>query len=151
MQTNFEKLIDQKKHQVFVMYSPPNIFLHFAAHPWFICNEKGKISRWEVLAQPNKDKEWGHLHLNRFPAFSGLRLFPFSSKFHWEGKLIEKIEGNLAKEMIEIIKKSKENYPHKKYSLIGKNSNTYAQWILNHFAECNVKLPWNCFGKHLAK
>jgi len=44
---------------------------------------------------------------------------------------------------------SKENYPHlKKYSLYGTNSNTYAQWVLAHFAEIGTTLPWNAFGKN---
>lgn len=139
--------IDPEKYQIFIMCCPANIPLNFALHPWFVCNEKGDVSRWEVLYRANMDKSWGHLHLNFLPPFGGIEMFPLTSKFYWRGKLLKLIEGDLAKRMIEFIKKSHENYPHKKYSLTGTNSNTYAKWVLKHFPEAKVKLPWNSFGE----
>ena len=145
---NFDKLINPHKYQVFILCCPANIPFNFAVHPWLVCNEKGKISRWEVLFRANKDKSWSHLHLNHFPPFSGVEIFPFSERWLWQGRLLSKVEGKLAKRMINFIKRSKENYPHKYYSLGGTNSNTYVQWILNHFTEVTTKLPWNAFGKN---
>jgi hypothetical protein len=51
--------------------------------------------------------------------------------------------------MIKIIEKSKQNYPYiDDYSLLGSNSNTYAQWVLNHSKNIKKILPRNAFGKN---
>ncbi len=145
---NHQKLINPKKYQVFVLCCPCNIPFNFISHSWFVCNEKGKISRWEVLFRPNKNKKWGHLHLNRFNPFSGIEILPFSSKFYWKVRLLKQIDGDLAKKMIEFIKKSRENYPYKKYSSFNANCNTYTQWVLDKFKKLKLKLPWNSLGKN---
>lgn len=146
---NDNKLIDPEKYEVFILRCPANVPFIFAIHPWFVCNEKGKISRWEVLFKKNNNKAWGHLHLNRFSPFSGIEIFPFSERWLWHSRLLKKVEGEMAKKMIDFIKMSKENYPYlKKYSLSGANSNTYAQWVLAHFTEICTTLPWNAFGKN---
>jgi len=130
------------------MHSPCNLPFSFASHIWFVCNEKGAISRWELLFRVNKNKDWGHLHLNYFKPFSGIEIIPFCNIFLWSGKLIGVVEGELAEKMIGFIKQSRKNYKYLKiYSLTGSNSNTYAQWVLNQFPEVNIKLPWNSFGK----
>jgi len=144
----YNSMINSEKYQVFILHCPANLPFFFARHTWFVCNEKGKISRWEVLFSANEDKSWGHLHLNRFLPFSGIEILPFSIRWLWKVRLLTKIEGELAKKMINFIHLSKENYPNKNYSLSGTNSNTYAQWILNRFAEMEAKLPWNAFGKN---
>ncbi|MFA7209796.1 MAG: DUF3750 domain-containing protein [Parcubacteria group bacterium] len=146
---NCDDLIDPEKYEVFILRCPANVPLIFAVHPWFVCNEKGEISRWEVLFRANEDASWGHLHLNRHPPFSGIEIFPFLAKWQWHSRLMLKVEGEMAKKMIGFIKMSKENYPHlKNYSLCGTNSNTYAQWVLDNFAEIGATLPWNAFGKN---
>jgi len=148
LEYKYQQLVDHTKYQVFILRSPANVPVNFASHTWFVCNDHGDISRWEVLHFRNKDKEWGHLHLNYLPPFSGIRIVPFLFKYHWEGELLKQVEGNLAKEMVDFIKASKKNYPSDTYSLLGKNSNTYTQWILNHFSELDIELPWNAFGKN---
>lgn len=146
---NYNKLIAPEKYEVFILYCPAAAPFIFAIHSWFVCNEKGRLSRWEVLFRPNKDKGLGYLHLNRFPPFSGIEIFPFYEKWLWRSRLLKKFEGEMAKKIIGFIKMSKENYPHiKKYSLCGTNSNTYAQWVLTHFAGIDATLPWNAFGKN---
>jgi len=143
-----QQLVDPDTYQVFLLQSPANIPVNFARHSWFVCNERGSISRWEVLHFRNKNTKWGHLHLNYFPLFSGIRILPFIFKYRWKGELLKHVEGDVAKRMIECIKMSKENYPSHKYSLLGKNSNTYTQWVLDQFPELNFELPWRCFGKN---
>ena len=55
----------------------------------------------------------------------------------------------MAKEMIDFIKMSRENYPYvQKYVSSGTNSSTYVQWVLNHFDEIGTELPWNAIGKN---
>ncbi len=95
---------------------------------------------------------WGHLNKDLFPPFQGIGIFPFLRTFHWKGKLLRCIEGDeksLAAQMVEFIEQSDKIYPYSQtYSLIGPNSNTYVQWILNHFPQSNMRLPWNALGKN---
>lgn len=66
--------------------------------------------------------------------------------------MIEGDEGSLAAKMAEFIERSPETYPFKnQYRFRGPNSNTYAQWILNHFPETGMALSWNAFGKKYKK
>ncbi len=145
---NLEKLIKKDDYQVFVLCCPANLPFVFAVHPWIVCNEKGCVSRWEVLFRSNKDKTWGHLHLNHFSSFSGIEILPFFERWVWGSKLLKVVEGDAAKMMIDFVKLSRDNYPHKNYSLTKKNSNTYVQWVLNNFPEIKLKLPWNAFGRN---
>ncbi|MCX6736089.1 MAG: DUF3750 domain-containing protein [Candidatus Parcubacteria bacterium] len=148
----FEKILNKEKYQVFLFACPANIPFSFAAHPWFVINKKGTLSRWEVTFQQKKrDQSWGYLSKNLYPLFSGIETFPFQSNFFWKGKLLNYIEGgegSTAQSMAEFIEHSPENYPHnQRYSLSKINSNTYAQWVLNHFRETKLALPWNALGK----
>jgi len=148
----FEKLIDPTKYQVFLFSCPAYIPFSFAIHPWFVVNKKGIISRWEVYSKKNLNKtSWGHLHLNGFitSPFQGIHMFPFLKKYFWNPTLMATIEGNAAQKIIESIETSPQKYPFcNTYSLLGPNSNTYIQWILNQSPECNITLPWNAIGKN---
>ena len=142
----FEKLLDKNQYQVFLFVSAAHFPFIFASHPWFVLNKKGQISRWEVLHRKNSDNF--HIHKDTNPLFRGIQIFAFYNKLFWRAKLIKKIEGESAKDIINFIEESKDNYQHGKiYSLRGVNSNTYARWILKNFPEFNAKLPWNSFGK----
>ena len=147
-QTKFR--LDKDKFQIFLFVCPGNIPFNFAAHPWFVVNERGEISRWEVLFRKiERETSWGHLYKNFFPPFQGIEIFPFLQKYFWKGKLIGKIDGEVAERIAKFIKDSPNIYPYtEKYFLSGPNSNTYAQWILNEFPDFKVKLPWNAFGKN---
>jgi hypothetical protein len=146
---DYNKLIDQNKDEVFIFHCPAHAPFVFAVHSWLVCNEKGKLSRWEMLFRENKDNAWGYLHLNRYAPFEGIEMFSFLDKWQWESELLDKIDGEIAERMIDIIKASQKNYPHSQnYSLIGTNSNTYVQWVLDQAGEKRIKLPWNAFGKN---
>lgn len=152
----FNELINKDKHQVFIFTCPAAFPFVFARHPWFVVNKKGIISRWDMLFRKNLcETSWGYLHMNFLPPSQGTEIIPFCRKFYWKGKLLSYIEGDessVARKMADFIENSKDTYPYcDKYSLIGLNSNTYAQWILNNFPESNIKLPWNCFGKNSKK
>lgn len=151
MENNFDKLINKDTYQVFVMYSRAHMPFSFAIHPWIICNEKGKISRWEVLYKPNENKQLGYLHENYYLPFSGIEIFNFSNRRRWQGKLLKEIEGEAAKAIIEFINVNKGNYPCKNYFLMGENSNTFVKWVLSNFPEIDARLPWNAFGKNIDK
>jgi len=145
----FSKMFDEKKFQVFIFRCPCNIPFNIFSHTWFVINKKGKLSRWEVLFRKKCKSSWGHLHKNYFQLADGIDMFLFKSKFIWDSKLIGIVDKNsLAKKMINLIEKSKNEYPYRDYyNLLGPNSNTYVQWILNHFPKIKIKLPWNAVGK----
>ncbi|GEM_PF-540604 len=146
--------IDPEKCQVFLMHCPVTLPLQFASHPWFVCNDRGAVSRWEVLDRKNEHNEsWGYIHRDYFPIESGIEIVPLMRKEPlWKGELLVTIEGNQAKRMIDLLKKSPNQYPYRDtYSLVGINSNTYAQWVLDHFDDIDVSLPINSIGTHATK
>ena len=151
---DFEKILKKDIYQVFVFSSACPLPVPFLLHTWIVTvNKNNKIKRWDVLLRKHRcKKSWEHLHLNFLPPFKGTSIIPFFPIFHWKASLLEIIEGNeksLAKRIIDFTDKSQENYPYCfKYSLIGPNSNTFPQWVLNHFPETNIKLPWNAIGKN---
>ncbi|MCK5285750.1 MAG: DUF3750 domain-containing protein [Candidatus Pacebacteria bacterium] len=149
-------LINKDKYQVFLCVCPANLLFSFAIHPWFVINHKGTVSRWEVLFPRRKHNlRFGYLNKNFYSLFQGIEILPFSQKYFWKGKILSKIEGDensVAAQMIDFIEKSNQNYPYtEKYCLIGPNSNTYIQWVLNYFPQSNMVLPWNAIGKNKAR
>ncbi|MBU4536505.1 DUF3750 domain-containing protein [Patescibacteria group bacterium] len=152
--SNLEYLIKKDKYQVFLFICPIGLPLSFAVHPWFVINNKGVISRWEVtLPRYNRKLSFGHLNKDLYPYFQGIEMFPYTKKYKWKYiKLLGSIEGNeesVAQKMVNCIQNSEKKYPFSQnYSLLGLNSNTYVQWVLNQFPESNMSLPWNAFGKN---
>ncbi len=145
------KIVDDNKFQVFLMACPASFPFIFALHCWFVCNKNGKLSRWEILFRKKQVKtNWNHLHLNYLRPFEGIEAFPFILKFHWKKiKLIGYMEGNRAKRVISFITDSKQKYPYTdKYNLLGPNSNTFVQWIIDNLPNSKLRLPWNAFGKN---
>ena len=92
---DYNKLIKKDKYQVFIFTCPANAPFHFARHPWIVINEKGKLTRYEVRHLKNKDNT--HLYLDLFPHFQGIEKFIFFEKWFWNGTLLYKKEGALAK------------------------------------------------------
>lgn len=154
---DFQKLIKDKGYQVFLFVCPVSLPFSFASHPWFVCVRNGEVSRWEVRYRADKNSLLGkHLYHNDLPIFSGIEMFYFiSKKFLWSGKLFGHIEGDensLASKMYYFIENSKDNYPYcNRYHLLGPNSNTYAQMVLDNFPECGLTLPVNAVGKGFKK
>ena len=146
-----ESLLDDQKYQVLLMTCPASMPLSFAAHPWFVVNKKGDVSRWEVTWRPTKrpmSESWSHIRRNMLPPFYGLRAFRMFEGFRWKGKVLGMVEGDKAVRMIECIESSPNAYPYMTaYSFTGPNSNTYAQWILDQCPEAGMSLPWNAFGR----
>lgn len=149
----FNKLIKKDRYQVFLFSSPIPRPLSFIVHTWIVTVNKGNINRWEVWEFPNCCKtSWGHVHLNLFKPWIGIRKNPFGEKLRFESLLLGMIEGkkgSIAEKMVNFITKNCKNYPftnNYKY-ILGPNSNSFIKWILNKFPETNLKLPWNAFGK----
>lgn len=148
-----ENLIRKDCYQVFLFVCPANLPFSFAAHPWFVVNRKGAVSRWEVLFSKRQlGTSWGYLSRNSFPIFQGIGIVSFSEKYFWKSTLLSRIEGNegsLAAEVAEFIEQSPYQYPYReRYALLGPNSNTYVQWVINHFPQSGMHLPWNAIGRN---
>lgn len=153
MNSQFEHLLDSSQYQVFLFVSNAVLPVSFVKHPWFVVNNKGDISRWEITRYRRRD--------NRFVTkdfckpFLGSEVLPGLKRIYWNAQLVGYIEGKEdsdAHKIAETLFKSEEIYPYKDtYRYTGPNSNTYAQWILNMFPKFNAKLPWNSFGKDFLK
>lgn len=90
----------------------------------------------------------GYLHINTASVFEGLAIILFLKRPKWTWKILGTASGQLAKIIIEAIKRSEQEYPHlQSYKLTGPNSNTYTQWVIEKFSKWNVVLPRNAFGK----
>lgn len=169
----FKKHVKKNQYQVFLFSCPTPIPYNFARHCWFVVNNKGKINRWELLnsnrvVRTPKDiytrdyatqrrmkiisKNKGHVYQDILPFTKGM------NKYHWkprplsEGSLIKTIEGNeksLAYKMILYIEKNAFKYEHKDhYKMLGPNSNTFIQWIIDKFPKSGFKLSWRAIGKN---
>lgn len=80
-------------------------------------------------------------------------IFIRNKKPRYQAKLLYKIAGNknsLAHKVATFIDDTIKDYPYKNIykHLPGPNSNTFTQWILNHFPEIKLQLPRNAFGKN---
>jgi hypothetical protein len=149
-ENSFKKIIKKNQNQVLFFFSPLPIPFNFALHTWIVTSKKGKVKRWEVWQFRNQCKTSnGHVHLNLFKPWIGMRKF-FFTKLRFDSKLLGKIEGAKAERIIKFIEKNAMNYKYTKkyYYIPGPNSNTFTTWILNKFPQLNVKLPWNAFGKN---
>lgn len=138
--------IDKNKNQVFILCCPAYFPFNFFRHPWLVLNKKGVISRWEVRHSAHTGTK-NHLFVNNQSPFEGINK-SFFIKSKWKPKLLKKVEGELAEEIISFVENSKENYPYVyKYKGVGPNSNTYIQWVLNKFSDIDLKLSWRFIGK----
>lgn len=155
-------LVRKDIYQVFVMVCPATMPFSFAVHPWLVINQRGIVSRFGIGRYNTEESRRffgthsceecsGRLHKNAKPPFEGLEIFPSIHHTHWKGVIVGVVEGgagSVAERMATYIEDSITSYPHRDYySLLGPNSNTYVQWVLNSFPESNIKLPWNAFGK----
>ena len=63
-ESEFLKLVDKKRYQVFLCKTKVNGPFVFASHCYFVTNYKGKINRYDIIIfqQRNaKSKHFGHL------------------------------------------------------------------------------------------
>lgn len=150
MNKKFEDLIDKEKYQVFIFSCSAYFPFIFARHPWFVLNEKGVISRYEIGHYKNHGKS-DFLQINEFSPFMGIHITFFTNVSHKNVRLLGMIEGeqgSIAEKAVQFIKNSFNTYSYcNEYRVLGPNSNTYLQNFLNSFPEFGIKLPWNYIGK----
>jgi hypothetical protein len=154
MKSEFSKLIDPAKYQVFVFTCAANLPYPFASHTWVISNNKGLITRWEVGFLKNSCSEsWNYLNKDKNSPYEGIDIIPFISRFRWPAKLIGGIDGGAnseAERLVNLIEDSPNKYPLRdKYKFLGPNSNTYTQWVISNSSELNIKLPLECHRQRI--
>jgi hypothetical protein len=152
----FENLINNDLYQVFLFASPAHIPLSIWTHPWFVINKKGKLFRYEVLHKSNRSRpECGHIHVDNLPLFDGIEVFLFLKHPRWNATLLGQIQGgenSAAQRMCDFIEHSICTYKNKDhYCLVGPNSNTYIQWVLDNSPEFTGRLKWNALGNEYGK
>ena len=156
---DFSGVVRKNRYQVFLFCSKVPFPFFFTLHTWFVINKRGRISRWESgkFHNPKPKKSWGNVYLglgNNNPLI-GMNINPFSDGMRYKSRIIGCEEGttnSTAHKIVKFIEKNAKNYPcRNRYKLVGPNSNTFTQWILNHFPESALKLPWNAFGKNYKK
>lgn len=160
-----ERLIRNDRYQVFLMTSPAPLPFSFAAHPWLVVNAKGVISwygvgnqRVRMTDQPLFGNHFcvgngcvGFVHKDGHSFGKGSIILSSFPKYLWRGRVRSGVEGgesSLAARMTSFIQASPSTYPYRDhYELLGPNSNTYVEWILEQFPESHMSLPWNALGK----
>ena len=124
------------------LYKCPAIIpFNFAVHTWFVVVTPEYTSRWEIIYFQNKNNHSkGHLYRDGYQPYQGIGRFPFTDKYPWKAELVASVKGDkgsLAESMVKFIEASPSHYPYcYNYSLLGPNSNTYTQWVINNFLEC---------------
>lgn len=128
----------------------PALFL--ITHNWIVVNNKGKLSRWESGYTTGRGEEnWFHLRKNDkyYKLNDGIQIISGLPWPIWKGHTSFLVEDEVARRVIETVENSPKYYPHlNNYNLLGPNSNTFVQWVLNQHPEINEKLPWNAVGKN---
>ena len=153
-----DHIVDTSQYQVFLFSSPVPLPFFFARHCWFVVNNKGTITRVEFAKfgfKNNvtkidifKDKNKFCYGMTIYPSYS-LRHIRYNSKIHFT---VEGDKNSLAYKLASFILTKSTKYPLiKEYKLLGPNSNTYPQWVLSHFPELKVKLPFLAVGKNYLK
>lgn len=145
--------LNPNSQQVFLYSSPAHLPLSFAAHTWFVVNDRGTTSRWEIVFMKEQcSSSWSHLHKNFLSSLTeGLSVLPLVKKFRWKAKLLHTFNEDESARLIRVIENLPTNYPYKeKYRLWGPNSNTLTSWVLNE-AGISRPLPLNAVGKNFDK
>jgi hypothetical protein len=110
-----------------------------ASHPWFVIQSAGSdtLTRWEVW--PAAGGPHGHVRKN---------LFTPEEDIGAGGQyIIAELTGQSAQPVVDFIESQSPTYPCKDhYMLLGPNSSTYAQWVLDNTG-WNVTLPCAAVGK----
>jgi hypothetical protein len=158
---------EKEMYRALLFACPATLPFSFAVHPWFVVSDGNTVSRFGVgwqKADSRKQFLFGthhctdcraHMHKDDRPPEEGIAIFPFTKSPVWRGRVFGSIEGDAhstAARMVRVVQESLHTYPYaEQYSLSGPNSNTYVQWVLNHFPGSGLALPWNAIGKNYAK
>lgn len=148
----YEKFIDCSKYQVFLFCSKAVLPFSFSKHSWFVVNRLGSISRYEIIVDDNVDS---FVRRDFCSPWLGSSVTLSNREHYFKEELVGYVtgdKGSFVDGMVGKIVNSVNDYPYKKvYKYLGPNCNTYTQWVLDSFPECNLRLPFNAFGKDYKK
>ena len=153
MPESYEHLISNHPYQVLLLSSPLPVPFHFAVHTWLLSVDHGEIKRWEVWQSKNNCKtSWGHVHLNLFSPWVGVKksFLARNSRHPYTVHSVTKGAANSpAAEIIHFLENKIMHYPFlERYRYLpGPNSNSFIQWVVNHFPDAGLELPPNAWGK----
>lgn len=144
--------LSNHQYQVFILSShipwPFSLWRHF----WFVIKKGSELERWEFgkfRRSPHKNNIGVVKDL--LPFTEGMNKYIYSTSPRAKSYLHHYIEGNsgsLAERMVNFIGQRADEYPlGHRYRYLGPNSNTFIQWVLNHFPDLDYKLPWRAMGK----
>ncbi|HPF39851.1 MAG TPA: DUF3750 domain-containing protein [Phycisphaerae bacterium] len=114
----------------------------FATHAWFVIKAADDVAfeRWELWQDAGGP--WGHIRRNL--------LAPESHVGAGFAYVHAELIGDEAAPIVRFIRESSPTYPCRNhYDILGPNSNTYPQWVLNRTG-WRVKLPPSAIGKDAA-
>ena len=145
------------------IYSSPLFFpLWFVVHTHIVVEHDGETNRFEVLGRtPLAKKENavnGHLYKDVLKADTGLYVICATSATsgigpRWKTSKCGRVTGgenSVAHAMCKFFETGTvQQYPYcKNYKMVmGPNSNTFTQWVIDQFPEAKLKLPMNAWGK----
>ncbi|MCP4755893.1 MAG: DUF3750 domain-containing protein [Proteobacteria bacterium] len=146
-------LHERPLYQLWLLYSPLPRPLHLLAlHCWLVVKAPNGIpSRWEVWQNSSCcASSWGHVHRDLFPPGQGIvrDFWPGGRRRHWEARIGGYMEGEAAEGMVRFVCDRAEDYPcrDRYFPWPGPNSNTFVQWVLNHFPGQTLRLPRKSLG-----
>lgn len=134
------------------------------SHAYFVTEYEGKTNRYEVLMlfkDPGKNRYDGNICKNAFAPKQGFSIIgvfpPYSLGPRYRVSLRCETHGkneSAAQRLYDFIEGGGlHRYPYKnRYNiLLGPNSNTFTQWVIDQVPECGLSLPWNAWGKGYKK
>jgi len=157
--------MNKQDYKVSVLSSKLGVPLNFVVHTHLVTEHDGVINRYDVFApftlSKNHSPYLGVIFKNLLPPATGFLLWYQKKKWwqadaplrRWETKVYSTVAGDeesCARTLWEFIEKGGlEQYPHQtQYRFVrGPNSNTFTQWVVDQFPECDLSLPWNAWGK----
>ena len=148
--TELKKRGTTQSKALFILSSPIPYPFAFAHHFWFVIKVGEEWERWEFGQFKSAPGNGIGVFKDLMPITMGMNRYFWKSKPRHKSYLHYSLsaEEPLTEKMIDFIQQEAPNYPLRDtYRYLGPNSNTFVQWVLNHFPELDYKLPWRAVGK----
>ena len=133
-------------------------------HTYVVCSDGETQERFEVIGQfttGNPCAVNGYILKNLFPVDTGFYILPGLPTFGfgpcWRVKIHSTASGSRgssAHKLYSLVTTGDfSDYPYATHYniLLGPNSNTLVQWVIDQVPECNLELPSNAWGKNYSK
>jgi len=154
----------EAQYSVTLYSSPLPLPLSFAVHTYLVVETNDVTKRLDVdgyLPHTHTRHYGGYIFINLLPPTQGYKIFGLTPKFgigpRWQVTKHGTCSGtnySPAHNLHQFVETDGlKNYPFiNNYNmLLGPNSNTFTQWIIDQVPECSFKLPNNAWGKNYKK